>query len=156
MLAERDGFALKDRTVGIVGWATWADVCKSVWKHRGIRTLLCDPPRKDNGDEDDFRTLDELVDECDVITFHTPLFKEGPYKTLHLADEKLIRRLKAGTILINACRGPVVDNAALLACLDEGQELSVVLDVWEPEPDLNVALLNKVDVGTAHIAGYTL
>jgi erythronate-4-phosphate dehydrogenase len=49
-----------------------------------------------------------------------------------------------------------VDNAALLACLDEGQELSVVLDVWEPEPDLNVALLNKVDVGTAHIAGYTL
>ena len=122
----------------------------------GIRTLLCDPPRKDNGDEGDFRTLDELVDECDVITFHTPLFKEGPYKTLHLADEKLIRRLKAGTILINACRGPVVDNAALLTCLDEGQDLSVVLDVWEPEPDLNVALLNKVDVGTAHIAGYTL
>ncbi len=49
-----------------------------------------------------------------------------------------------------------MDNAALLACLDEGQELSVVLDVWEPEPDLNVALLDKVDVGTAHIAGYTL
>lgn len=72
--------------------------------------------------------------------------KEGPYKTLHLADEKLIRRLKADTILINACRGPVVDNAALLTCLDEGQDLSVVLDVWEPEPDLNVALLNKVDV----------
>ena len=56
--------------------------------------------------------------KCDVITFHTPLFKEGPYKTLHLADEALIRRLKAGTILINACRGPVVDNAALLACLE--------------------------------------
>lgn len=49
-----------------------------------------------------------------------------------------------------------MDNAALLTCLDEGQDLSVVLDVWEPEPDLNVALLNKVDVGTAHIAGYTL
>lgn len=122
----------------------------------GIRTLLCDPPRKDNGDEGDFRTLDELVEACDVITFHTPLFKEGAYKTLHLADEALIRRLKAGTILINACRGPVVDNAALLKCLEEGQDLSVVLDVWEPEPDLNVALLNKVDVATAHIAGYTL
>lgn len=90
-----------------------------------------------------------------MLTFHTPLFKEGPYKSLHLADEALIRRLKAGTILINACRGPVVDNAALLTCLNEGQHLSVVLDVWEPEPDLNVELLNKVDVGTAHIAGYT-
>jgi erythronate-4-phosphate dehydrogenase len=69
------------------------------------------------GDEGDFRSLDELVEQCDVLTFHTPLFKEGPYKSLHLADEALIRRLKPGTILINACRGPVVDNAALLTCL---------------------------------------
>ncbi len=42
MLAERDGFTLKDRTVGIVGWATWADVCKSVWKpgnpHPAVRS----------------------------------------------------------------------------------------------------------------------
>lgn len=156
MLAERDGFALKDRTVGIVGVGNVGGRLQKRLEALGIRTLLCDPPRKDNGDEGDFRPLDELVEACDVITFHTPLFKEGAYKTLHLADEALIRRLKAGTILINACRGPVVDNAALLKCLEEGQDLSVVLDVWEPEPDLNVALLNKVDVATAHIAGYTL
>ncbi|MBR7393232.1 NAD(P)-dependent oxidoreductase, partial [Klebsiella pneumoniae] len=56
----------------------------------------------------------------------------------------------------NACRGPVVDNAALLARLNAGQPLSVVLDVWEGEPDLNVALLEAVDIGTSHIAGYTL
>lgn len=94
--------------------------------------------------------------EADVLTFHTPLYKDGPYKTLHLADEALIRRLKPGAILINACRGPVVDNAALLARLNVGQPLSVVLDVWEGEPDLNVALLEAVDIGTSHIAGYTL
>ncbi|STS92313.1 erythronate-4-phosphate dehydrogenase [Klebsiella variicola] len=58
--------------------------------------------------------------------------------------------------MINACRGPVVDNAALLKRLEAGQPLSVVLDVWEPEPDLNVELLKRVDIGTAHIAGYTL
>ncbi|CAH3812707.1 Erythronate-4-phosphate dehydrogenase, partial [Enterobacter cloacae] len=156
MLAERDGFALKDRTVGIVGVGNVGGRLQKRLEALGIRTLLCDPPRKDNGDDGDFRSLDELVEQCDVLTFHTPLFKEGPYKSLHLADEALIRRLKAGTILINACRGPVVDNAALLTCLNEGQHLSVVLDVWEPEPDLNVELLNKVDVGTAHIAGYTL
>ena len=147
MLAERDGFALKDRTVGIVGVGNVGGRLQKRFEALGIRTLLC---------EGDFRSLDELVEQCDVITFHTPLFKEGPYKSLHLADETLIRRLKAGTILINACRGPVVDNAALLTCLNEGQNLSVVLDVWEPEPELNVELLNKVDVGTAHIAGYTL
>lgn len=156
MLGERDGFALKDRTVGIVGVGNVGGRLQKRLEALGIRTLLCDPPRADRGDEGDFRALDDLVEQADVITFHTPLFKDGPYKSLHLADEAFIRRLKPGTILINACRGPVVDNAALLKCLEAGQELSVVLDVWEPEPDLNVALLNHVDVATAHIAGYTL
>ena len=156
MLAERDGFALADRTVGIVGVGNVGGRLQKRLEALGIKTLLCDPPRADNGDEGDFRSLDDLVAEADVITFHTPLYKEGQYKSLHLADEALIRRLKPGTILINACRGPVVDNAALLKCLEAGQALSVVLDVWEPEPDLNLALLDKVDLGTSHIAGYTL
>ncbi|MFU0920370.1 4-phosphoerythronate dehydrogenase PdxB [Kluyvera sichuanensis] len=156
MLAERDGFALADRTVGIVGVGNVGGRLQKRLEALGIKTLLCDPPRADNGDEGDFRSLDDLVAEADVITFHTPLYKEGQYKSLHLADEALIRRLKPGSILINACRGPVVDNAALLKCLEAGQALSVVLDVWEPEPDLNLALLDKVDLGTSHIAGYTL
>ena len=155
-LAERDGFTLTDRTVGIVGVGNVGARLQKRLEALGVRTLLCDPPRADNGDEGDFRPLDELVQEADILTFHTPLFKDGPYKSLHLADEALIRRLKPGAILINACRGPVVDNAALLKCLEAGQDLSVVLDVWEPEPELNLALLDKVDIGTSHIAGYTL
>ncbi|QOV62722.1 4-phosphoerythronate dehydrogenase PdxB [Kosakonia pseudosacchari] len=156
MLAERDGFALQDRTVGIVGVGNVGGRLQARLEAFGVRTLLCDPPRADRGDDGDFRSLDELVREADVLTFHTPLFKNGPYKTLHLVDDALLSRLKPGTILINACRGPVVDNAALLQRLQAGQALSVVLDVWEPEPDLNVDLLNLVDIGTAHIAGYTL
>ncbi|EGT5185910.1 4-phosphoerythronate dehydrogenase PdxB [Cronobacter sakazakii] len=156
MLAERDGFALTDRTVGIVGVGNVGSRLQARLEALGVRTLLCDPPRADRGDSGDFRTLDELVREADILTFHTPLFKDGPYKTLHLADEAFIARLKPGAILINACRGPVVDNAALLARLEAGQPLSVVLDVWEPEPALNVELLKRVDIGTAHIAGYTL
>jgi len=156
MLAERDGFALQDRTVGIVGVGNVGGRLQARLEAFGVRTLLCDPPRADRGDDGDFRSLDELVREADVLTFHTPLFKDGPYKTLHLADDALLSCLKPGTILINACRGPVVDNAALLQHLQAGQALSVVLDVWEPEPDLNVDLLNLVDIGTAHIAGYTL
>ncbi len=157
MLAERDGFALADRTVGIVGVGNVGGrLQKNVWKRWELKTLLCDPPRADRGDEGDFRSPDELVQQADVLTFHTPLFKDGPYKTLHLADEALISRLQPGAILINACRGPVVDNAALLKRLQAGQQLSVVLDVWEPEPDLNTELLARVDIGTSHIAGYTL
>ena len=156
MLAERDGFALRDRTVGIIGVGNVGGRLQKRLEALGIRTLLCDPPRADRGDEGEFHSLEQLVAECDVLTFHIPLFKDGPYKSLHLVDDALLRALKPGTILINACRGPVVDNAALLNRLDAGQDLSVVLDVWEPEPDLNVELLAKVDIGTAHIAGYTL
>lgn len=156
MLAERDGFELKDRTIGIVGVGNVGSRLQTRLEAWGVRTLPCDPPRADRGDEGNFVSLETLVQEADVITFHTPLFKSGEYKTLHLADEALISRLKPGAILINACRGPVVDNNALLKCLKAGQNLSVVLDVWEPEPDLNVELLDKVDIGTAHIAGYTL
>ena len=156
MLAERDGFTLKDRTVGIVGVGNVGSRLQARLEAWGVRTLLCDPPRADRGEAGDFQPLETLVREADILTFHTPLFKEGPYKTLHLADEALISALKPGTILINACRGRVVDNAALLARLEAGQDLSVVLDVWEPEPDLNVELLKRVDIGTPHIAGYTL
>lgn len=156
MLAERDGFELTDRTVGIVGVGNVGGRLQKRLEALGVRTLLCDPPRADNGEPGNFQPLDKLVEEADILTFHTPLYKDGPYKTWHLADEALISRLKPGAILINACRGAVVDNAALLKCLDAGQKLSTVLDVWEPEPDLNVALLDKVDIGTAHIAGYTL
>ena len=156
MLAERDGFELTDRTVGIVGVGNVGGRLQKRLEALGVRTLLCDPPRADNGEPGDFQPLDKLVEEADILTFHTPLYKDGPYKTWHLADDALISRLKPGAILINACRGAVVDNAALLKCLDAGQKLSTVLDVWEPEPDLNVALLDKVDIGTAHIAGYTL
>ncbi|MBY6257150.1 4-phosphoerythronate dehydrogenase PdxB [Phytobacter diazotrophicus] len=156
LLAERDGFDLRDRTVGIVGVGNVGGRLQARLEAWGVRTLLCDPPRADRGDEGDFLPLDALVREADVLTFHTPLFKEGPYKSWHLVDEEVISRLKPGAILINACRGPVVDNAALLRRLEAGQPLSVILDVWEPEPDLDVALLAKVDIGTAHIAGYTL
>ena len=156
MLAERDGFTLKDRTVGIVGVGNVGSRLQARLEAWGVRTLLCDPPRAERGDAGDFRPLEALVREADILTFHTPLFKEGPYKTLHLADDALISALKPGTILINACRGAVVDNAALLTRLEAGQDLSVVLDVWEPEPDLNVELLKRVDIGTPHIAGYTL
>ena len=129
-----------------VQWGSWALVTLSPFTGAtgSVRdyNLLCDPPRADRGDGD-FRSLDELVQHADILTFHTPLFKDGPYKTPHLADEKLIRSLKPGAILINACRGAVVDNTVPLTCLNEGQKLSVVLDVWEGEPELNVELLKK-------------
>ncbi|MEC5318247.1 4-phosphoerythronate dehydrogenase PdxB [Brenneria populi subsp. brevivirga] len=156
MLAERDGFQLRDKTVGIVGVGNVGGRLNARLKAWGVKTLLCDPPRAERGDDEDFRPFDELVRDADILTLHTPLYLDGPYKTHHLVDASVLSRFAAGRILINACRGPVVDNAALLAVLNQGKKFSVILDVWEPEPALSADLLALVDIGTAHIAGYTL
>lgn len=156
MLAERDGFQLRDKTVGIVGVGNVGGRLNARLQAWGVKTLLCDPPRAERGDDEDFLPLETLVRDADILTLHTPLYAEGPYRTKHLVDESVLNRFADGRILINACRGPVVDNAALLAALKRGKKLSVVLDVWEPEPALSTELLARVDIGTAHIAGYTL
>ena len=156
ILAERDGFQLRDKTVGIIGVGNVGSRLNARLEALGVRTLLCDPPRTDRGDEGEFWPLEKLVTDADILTFHTPLNPSGPYATHHLVDADLLARLPADRILINACRGEVVDNAALLDALNGTKKLTAVLDVWEPEPDLSLALLEKVAIGTAHIAGYSL
>ncbi|AEX51180.1 erythronate-4-phosphate dehydrogenase [Rahnella aquatilis CIP 78.65 = ATCC 33071] len=156
ILAQRDGFSLRDKTVGIIGVGNVGSRLNARLEALGVRTLLCDPPRADRGDAGEFWPLEKLVAEADILTFHTPLNMSGPYATHHLVDADLLARLPADRILINACRGEVVDNAALLDALNGSKKLTAVLDVWEPEPDLSLALLDKVAIGTAHIAGYSL
>ena len=156
ILAQRDGFQLRDKTVGIIGVGNVGSRLNARLEALGVRTLLCDPPRADRGDVGEFWPLEKLVAEADILTFHTPLNLSGPYATHHLVDADLLARLPADRILINACRGEVVDNAALLDALSGNKKLTAVLDVWEPEPDLSLALLDKVAIGTAHIAGYSL
>ncbi|PHM72650.1 4-phosphoerythronate dehydrogenase PdxB [Xenorhabdus sp. KJ12.1] len=156
ILAEQDQFQLKDKTVGIVGVGNVGGRLAARLAALGVKTLLCDPPRADRGDEGEFWPLEKLVKEADILTFHTPLNTSGPYQTYHLADAELLSALPDNRILINASRGEVVDNQALLSALQNGKKLRVVLDVWEPEPNLSLPLLERVDIGTPHIAGYTL
>ncbi len=156
MLAERDSFDLRDKTVGIVGVGNVGGRLADRLSAWGVKTLLCDPPRAAKEDKGDFLALETLLSEADILTFHTPLNMEGEDKTFHLMNEERLANLREGTILINASRGEVVDNQALLALLKQNKKLSVILDVWEPEPNLDTQLLEKVDIGTPHIAGYTL
>lgn len=155
-LAQRDGFALRDKTVGIIGVGNVGGCLQRRLNAFGVCTLLCDPPLAEGGAPGDWQPLEKLVAEADVLTFHIPITLEDRYTTWHMVDEPLLTALPAGRIIINACRGAVVDNTALLRTLEAGKSLSVVLDVWEPEPALSLPLLAYVDIGTPHIAGYTL
>ena len=97
----------------------------------------------------------EKILECDVICLHAPLTKSGEHPTYHLFNESVINALKPGTVLLNAGRGAVIDNVALLQRIENSGDLNVVLDVWENEPAINGNLLAHVAIGTPHIAGYS-
>ncbi|TMP13175.1 NAD(P)-dependent oxidoreductase, partial [Pseudoalteromonas ruthenica] len=66
-----------------------------------------------------------------------------------------INKLKSGMLVINASRGEVIDNQALLTALESGKKLELVLDVWESEPNILTDLLSYVRFSSVHIAGHT-
>lgn len=74
--------------------------------------------------------------------------------TLHLADAAALAHLRPGAILINAARGGVVDETALLEA-KERKTLKICIDTWEGEPRVNPATLAAADIATFHIAGYS-
>ncbi|MCX5768728.1 MAG: DUF3410 domain-containing protein, partial [Candidatus Hydrogenedentes bacterium] len=102
----------------------------------------------------EFRPVEEIFG-CDVVTLHVPLTRKGVDRTYHLVDARFISRLRPGAILINTSRGPVVDGVDLKGALDSGRLGACVLDVWEGEPNIDTSLLERVFIGTPHIAGYS-
>jgi erythronate-4-phosphate dehydrogenase len=154
-LGERVGFTLAGRTVGIVGCGNVGSRVRDRLAALGCQCLINDPPLRERTGHGVFVGLDTVL-QADIISLHVPLEKAGQYPTWHLFDAALLRQLKPGAVLINTSRGAVVDNAALEALLTTRPDLSVVLDVWEGEPSISMALLEKVALGTAHIAGYSL
>lgn len=142
-------------TIGIVGVGNVGIKVAKVARELGMRVLLNDLPREEKEGSTNFCSLQFLAEECDVITFHVPLYKEGKYKTFHLADENFFQSLKRKPVIINTSRGEVIDTNALLKALDSRIILDAIIDVWEHEPEINRELLDKVFIGTPHIAGYS-
>lgn len=155
LLEQAGGRKLAGATIGIVGVGNVGGKVAQVAHGLGLKVLLNDLPRQDREGNASFRPLQELAEGCDILTFHVPLYKEGKYKTFHLADEAFFRSLKRRPVLINTSRGEVVETRALLNALQNGQVSDAVIDVWEGEPDINLALLDSVFIGTPHIAGYS-
>ncbi|WP_443697306.1 4-phosphoerythronate dehydrogenase PdxB [Pseudomonas sp.] len=154
-LAEIEGADLNQRTYGVVGAGEVGGRLVKVLKGLGWNVLVCDPPRQ-IAEDADYVSLEQIIEQCDVISLHTPLTKSGNGSTWHLLDRDRLNRLKPGAWLINASRGPVVDNAALRDVLLEREDLQAVLDVWEGEPEVDVDLADLCVLATPHIAGYSL
>ena len=151
LLQQQKGLVLHDATIGIVGCGHVGSKVKAVAERLGMRVLVCDPLLCDPS----FVPLNTIEHEADVITFHVPLTREGQYATYHMADDDFFHRILRVPYIINTSRGEVVDNVALLQALKEGRVRDAILDVWEGEPNVNLDLLDRVFIGTPHIAGYS-
>lgn len=146
---------LEDKSIGIIGVGNVGSKVAKKCAALGMQIYLNDPPLQRETGEGKYLTLKELFN-CDFITLHTPLTFEGVDKTYHLADEKFLKSLKKRCVFVNASRGGVVDSEALKTAIRSGRLRAVVLDVWENEPNIDMELLETVDIGTPHIAGYSL
>jgi erythronate-4-phosphate dehydrogenase len=143
------------KTLGVVGIGNVGSKVVRFAKTLGFKVLINDPPLERKFGSQEFVSMDRIL-ECDVITLHVPLYKSGIDKTVHLIDEERLSKIKSGTVLINASRGEVVNNTALKNRLTANNDLITVFDVWENEPILDYGLLEKVNFGSVHIAGYSM
>lgn len=143
----------RQQTVGIIGCGQVGGRLYRCLRALGVQCRVYDPllPTQ-NPDSVSF----EQAVEADIICLHTPLTTTGSYPTHHMIDAEVLARLKPGALLINASRGAVVDNRALKDYLSTGATLTAVLDVWEPEPDIDTSLMAQLALATPHIAGYSV
>lgn len=136
-LAAERGRDPLDFCVGVVGAGNVGGRLLRRLEALGMRTLVCDPPRAEQEGEAGFVSLEQVLQEADLVALHTPLTDSGDHATWHLLQEDNLPLLKPGAILLNAGRGAVIDNGALLRLMERRDDLTLVLDVWEEEPDLD-------------------
>ena len=155
-LAEKSlpAASLRGLALGIIGVGNVGSRVAEKARALGMDVILNDPPLARETGDAKYRPLDEVF-AADLITTHVPLAKDGPDPTYHLANASFFARMRDGAVYLNTSRGAVADTQALLDALDTGRLAATVLDVWEPEPDIPAALLERAFLGTPHIAGYS-
>lgn len=155
VLAERKKLRLEDLTIGVVGVGNVGSKVATVCNLFGMKVLLNDPPRERAEGPDSFVSIDTIKAQADIITLHVPLNLKGEDATFHLGNEAFLSSLKRKPVLINSCRGEVIETNAVKTALMAGQISGFVCDCWENEPDLDLELLDMTELATPHIAGYS-
>ncbi len=146
---------LKEKTIGIVGVGEVGSRVEKLCRTIGMKVLLNDPPRERKEGREHFVPLEQIQQQADIVTFHVPLNMKGEDATFHLIDDKFLNSLQKKPLLINSCRGEVTRTDAVKNAIKESTIAGYIADCWENEPDIDLELLNRVDYGTPHIAGYS-
>lgn len=155
---RKAGFNPGAHTLGVVGKGNIGSLVTELYRRAGCEVLVCDPPRKDEGlTDEDYLSLEELLERSDAVTFHVPYTKEGPYPTHHLLSGLLPEKPK---IIVNSSRGSVVDPRTIHK---EWERRKFIIDTWpfEENPEEfemeeeKWQLIFMSFIATPHIAGYS-
>jgi erythronate-4-phosphate dehydrogenase len=146
---------LDELTLGIIGYGNVGSRLKQLCDYLNIKTVINDPPLQQSNNQKlvSFSSIQQALN-CDIVSLHVPLTTDGIYPTNKLFNLDHISKLKAGGLFINTSRGEVVDEAELFTYCQNNQ-ISVVLDVWQNEPNISLTYLKQSLIGTPHIAGYS-
>src|SRR5262247_1369668 len=140
------GGDIHGKTLGIVGFGRIGRAMARRALGFGMRVLYQDAVAADAATERELRAtrtdIVTLLRESDFVTIHTPLLPE----TRHLINAQSLKSMKKTAYLVNAARGPVVDEAALVHALKEGWIAGAGLDVFEEEPKVHLGLLGLSNV----------
>lgn len=143
---------LRQKSVGVVGCGHTGGEVLKLLNRFDIPNVGYDPPKEDKEEGFDSVNPAKLL-QCDILTFHVPLTKSGVYPTHRLFNKDWL--IHPFDLVINASRGGVVDEHALLLGLEEGSLGDMILDVWEGEPVFQDEVAQKSFIATPHIAGYS-
>ncbi len=154
-LALKFKLKLSELSIGVIGVGNVGTKVARVSEILGMKVLRNDPPRALDEGLDGFESLEKISKECDIISFHVPLNTEGPFKTAGMADKEFFSKLRKKVILINSSRGEVINELDLLDAFDKSLIRAMVLDVWNNEPNINEILMEKAEIVSPHIAGYS-
>ena len=138
--------------VGVVGvGAVGARVVQRL-QALGFQVVSYDPPRALQ--DTSFVSCDvEALHTCDLLCLHPNLHHDAPYASSRFIDDLFISKIKPGTVIINASRGQIVDEYALLSC---GKSLIYCTDVYAHEPTISKELVAYSTLCTPHIAGHSI
>lgn len=138
---------------GIIGCGNVGGALYRALKAQGVE-CLCYDPFLNSEQNPDLAALEDVL-QSDIVSMHTPLTTTGLHPSRHLLGYQQLQQLADDTVLLNCGRGAVIDNKALLRLAGERNDLRLVLDVWEWEPDILLPLLERVQLASPHIAGYS-
>ncbi len=149
--AAKRSINLSGATIGIIGYGTVGQKVEAVARALGFKILIEDPPKESMQTSltSAFCDIDHLLANSDIVTLHIPINDNTRGKV----NTAFFDKMKYGAFLINTAGGGVVVEDDLIKAIPKLGP--VIIDCWDNEPNINTRLLDKVDIGTPHIAGYS-